>query len=78
MKENRYILTETELHTLLQACNRLEALQEYGVDNWDGYEEAMNDEEFEVTDEDFAKYPRIGITDRLSVNADKSTGVKEE
>lgn len=77
MKENRYILTETELQTLLQNHKRLEALEAYGVDNWFGYEEAMNDEEYEVTDKDFAKYPRIDITDRLSVNADKSTVVEE-
>lgn len=75
---NKYILTESELHELLQARNRLEALHAYGVDNWEGYEEAINDEEYEVTDDDLAAYPRIDITDRLSVNADKNTGVEEE
>lgn len=34
----------------------LEALQAYGVDNWDGYEEAINDEECTVTDDDLAEY----------------------
>lgn len=69
---NKYILTESELHELLQCRNHLEALQEYGVDNWDGYEEAMNDEEFEVTDDDFAEYSRI-----FSISTAKSTWVEE-
>lgn len=73
----KYILTETELLELLEDQKRLEALEAYGVDNWGGYEEAMNDEEFEVTDDDFAAYPRISITDRLSVNTVKSAWGKE-
>lgn len=73
----KYVLTESELQTLLQDHKRLEALEAYGVDNWYGYEDAMNDEEYEITDEDFAKYPRIGIVECWSVNGGKSTGVEE-
>ena len=46
----KYILTESELRLLLQDQKCLEALQAYGVDNWDGYEEAINDEEYTVTE----------------------------
>lgn len=46
----KYILTESELRLLLQDQKCLEALQSYGVDNWDGYEEAISDEEYTVTD----------------------------
>lgn len=52
----KYILTESELRLLLQEQKCLEALQAYGVDNWDGYEEAINDEEYTVTDDVLAEY----------------------
>ena len=52
----KYILTESELRLLLQDQKCLDALQSYGVDNWDGYEEAINDEEYTVTDDDLAEY----------------------
>ena len=52
----KYILTESELKLLLQDRKCLEALQAYGVDNWDSYEEAISDEEYTVTDDDLAEY----------------------
>ena len=52
-------LTDKELFELLKDQQQLYALQAYGVDNWDGYEEAINDEEFEVTPEDFEKYEEL-------------------
>lgn len=55
----KYILTESELRLLLQDQKCLEALQAYGVDNWEWYEEAINDEEFEVTPEDFEEYEEL-------------------
>lgn len=63
----KYILTETELRLLLQDQKCLEALQAYGVDNWDGYEEAINDEEYTVTDADFEDYNRIGSAESKDV-----------
>lgn len=74
----KYILTESELQALLQDQKRLEALEAYGVNNWDGYEEAINDEEYAVTDDDLAEYPRMGIFECWSVNGGKSTGVENE
>jgi hypothetical protein len=63
----KYILTEAELRLLLQDQKCLEALQAYGVDNWDGYEEAINDEEYTVTAADFEDYNRIGIAESKDV-----------
>lgn len=77
MKEIKYILTEAELQALLQDQKRLEALLSYGVDNWDGYEEAMNDEEYEVTYNDLAGYTRIGATECSSISNTENTGVEE-
>ena len=51
-----YRLSDKELLFLLKARNQLYALHAYGVDNWDGYEEAVNDEEFEVTEDDFDSF----------------------
>lgn len=55
----KYILTESELRLLLQYRKCLEALQAYGVDNWQGFEEAINDEEYLVTDADYDEYTCI-------------------
>ena len=73
MKElKKYILTESELRLLLQDQKCLEALQAYGVDNWEGYEEAINDEEYAVTDDDLAEY-----TVSQEYNTDNHFGVEE-
>jgi hypothetical protein len=36
-----------EVERLRQREHKLDALETYGVDNWEGYEPAMNDEEGE-------------------------------
>lgn len=54
-----YKLSDKELFFLLEDRQQLYALQCYGVNNWDGYEEAVNDEEFEVTEEDFDIFEKI-------------------
>lgn len=73
----KYILTETELRDLLQDQKRLEALEAYGVDNWYGYEEAMNDEEYEVTYNDLVGYTHIGTAKDISISNTKNTEVEE-
>ena len=73
----KYILTETELRDLLQDQKRLEALEAYGVNNWYGYEEAMNDEEYEVTYNDLAGYTRIGTTECSSTSNTENTRVEK-
>ena len=40
-KDGMYKLTLEELRTLLTNSERLNALECYGVDNWDGYGEAF-------------------------------------
>lgn len=40
-----YTLTEDELTELVEAKNKLDALEAAGVDNWDGYNIAMDNVE---------------------------------
>jgi hypothetical protein len=42
---DRYKRAEAEIERLTQREHMLNALEAYGVDNWEGYEAAMNDEE---------------------------------
>lgn len=46
----------SDLKHLIAETNTLEALLSYGVDNWDGYEEAMNDPDYELSDNDLDRY----------------------
>lgn len=71
----KYILTESELRLLLQDQKCLEALQAYGVDNWDGYEEAINDEECTVTDDDLAEY---AVSQEYYTDVHKPFGVEND
>ena len=64
----KYILTESELKLLLQDQKCLEALQAYGVDNWESYEEAISDEEYTVTDDDLAEYAVSKNTTQMFIN----------
>lgn len=60
-----YRLTEEQLTELLEAKNKLTALEAAGVDNWEGYEDAMenvedvdiseylNDEDIDTTDDEW-------------------------
>jgi len=42
MSENTVTITEEEYNALLDRDQELCALEAAGVDNWEGYEEAMN------------------------------------
>lgn len=37
MEERKYVLTESQLQSLLTASMKLYMLESYGVDNWSGY-----------------------------------------
>lgn len=72
----KYILTEAELRVLLQNTKYLEALHAYGVYNWDWYKKAIHDEDYNVTDKDFAEYseyleeqikPQLGLQRELEL-----------
>lgn len=51
-------ISEDQLRDLIERSNVLDALRAYGVDNWDGYEEALN-EDIEATEEDLSKFELI-------------------
>lgn len=51
-------ISEDQLRDLIERSNLLDALRAYGVDNWDGYEEAVN-EDTEATEEDLSKFEPI-------------------
>lgn len=46
-KTNYYVIEESALASLLRDSHKLECLEDYGVDNWNGYAEALtvSDEE---------------------------------
>ena len=71
----KYILTESELRLLLQDQKCLEALQAYGVDNWESYEEAISDEEYTVTDDDLAEY---AVSQEYYTDVHKPFGVEND
>ena len=56
-----YKVSDTALYNLLEERKYLYALLIHGVDKWDGYEKAINDEseECRVTEEDFADFEKI-------------------
>ena len=39
--EEKITITQKEYEDLLEASHKLEALEAAGVDNWDGYDDAM-------------------------------------
>lgn len=51
-------ISEDQLRDLIESSNLLDALMACGVDNWDGYEEAVN-EDTEATEEDFSEFELI-------------------
>lgn len=51
-------ISEDQLRDLIESSNLLDVLIAYGVDNWDGYEEAVN-EDTEATEEDLSKFELI-------------------
>ncbi len=72
----KYLLTETELQSLLEDRKLLESLLAYGVNGWHSYTDALMDEDYTVTAADFAGYtvyseevdnadPHMTETDRI-------------
>lgn len=51
-------ISEDQLRDFIESSNLLDALMAYGVDNWDGYEEAVN-EDTEATEEDLSKFEPV-------------------
>ena len=47
-----YEISEEEYRELLKDSKTLEVLREYGVDNWDGYEDAISENEDYIKDFD--------------------------
>lgn len=48
-------ISEDQLKDLIERSKILSNLEAYGVDNWDGYEEAVN-EDYEATEEDLGNF----------------------
>lgn len=67
MEEEKYILTSTQLRRLIEADEKLAALEAGGVDNWSYYGDSFCDylneygyEEFdEAVDRIIANYPQL-------------------
>lgn len=52
MTNKFYEISEEEYKELIRDSKTLEMLKDYGVDNWDGYEDAINDNEDYINDFD--------------------------
>lgn len=50
-----YKISEEDLTKLIEKAKFLDALEGYGLDNWDGYE-MVEDDEVEVSEEDYEEY----------------------
>ena len=69
MEEDKYILTSTQLRRLIEADEKLAALEAGGVDNWSWYGDSLSDflneygyEDFdEVVDRIISNYPQLKI-----------------
>lgn len=59
-----YKISEKDLIKLIEKAKFLEALEAYGVDNWEGYEMAWSDEDYEVSEEDYEEYGATEIDDK--------------
>ena len=57
-----YKISGKDLIKLIEKAKFLSALEAYGVDNWEGYE-MVEDEEYEVSEEDYEEYGAILETD---------------
>lgn len=55
-------ISEGALKELIRESKFLDALESYGVDNWDGYD-MVEDEEYEVSEEDYEGYGAKEIDD---------------
>lgn len=58
-----YKISEEDLTKLIEKAKFLEALEAYGVDNWYGYE-MVEDEDTEVSEEDYEEYGATEIDDK--------------
>lgn len=50
--DGKIVLTEEEYDRLVYRSDMLSYLEAYGVDNWNGYEEAMNEMRADLGEED--------------------------
>lgn len=50
--EKYYKISESELLSLLDSANQLNALEAAGVDNWEGYDYHYECMDIEITEED--------------------------
>lgn len=53
-----YKISENALRELIKESKFLDALESYGVDNWEGYE-MVEEHEYEVSEEDYEEYGAI-------------------
>ena len=51
-------ISEDQLRGFIESSKILSNLEAYGVDNWDGYEEAVN-EDTEATEEDLSQFEEL-------------------
>lgn len=53
-----YKISEDALKELIRESKFLDALESYGLDNWDGYD-MVEEHEYEVSEEDYEEYGAI-------------------
>ena len=53
-----YRISEDALKELIKESKFLDALESYGLDNWDGYD-MVEEHEYEVSEEDYEEYGAI-------------------
>ena len=58
-----YKISEGALKELIRESKFLGALESYGVDNWDGCD-MVEDDEYEVSEEDYEEYGAEEIDDK--------------
>lgn len=58
-----YKISEEDLTKLIEKAKFLDALESYGLDNWDGYD-MVEDEDVEVSEEDYEGYGAEEIDDK--------------
>ena len=51
-----YRISEADLKLLIQDSKTLESLHAHLVDDWEGYDEAISDPDYEISDDDLAEY----------------------
>lgn len=58
-----YKISEEDLTKLIEKAKFLDALESYGLDNWDGYD-MVEEHEYEVSEEDYEEYGAEEIDDK--------------